>query len=152
MKICRLARACRLADEIGQRLRAQRGVVGEIGRRQRRQDRQRHLGADALDIGHQQLEPFALEFGLEAIEPDHVFADIGLDEQHSRFSGTGQGGEGARRTKRDIADAMDVEHAEILADLVDGALQLADHVSSLVMDGYRADDFEVGKISRKASA
>ena len=65
----------------------QRDGVGEVRRRQRRQNRERHLGADALHVVLQQPEPFALERRLEAVEPDHVLAHIGLDEERHRLAG-----------------------------------------------------------------
>src|SRR5690606_18740005 len=82
---------------------------------------------DSLDIAHQQAEPFPLERRAEAVEPDHVLAHIGLDMQHHRLAGRRQRGERARRAMRDIADAMHVDHAMVLADLLDRALELADH-------------------------
>ena len=49
--------------------------------------------------------------------------------------GPGSCGQRARRTMGDIADAMHVDDAMILADLVERALQLADHIEPRIIDG-----------------
>src|SRR5690606_7981394 len=90
-------------------------------------DPERHLRADALHIRLQQAEPFALQHRAEAVEPDQDFAHIGLYGQHHRLARSGQGSKRASRTEGDIADAMHVDDAMHLADLVDDALELSDH-------------------------
>jgi hypothetical protein len=111
------------------------GEGGLVARRNRRreaagiqggQDRERDLGADALD-GLQQAKPLALRVRFEAVEPDHVLPDMGLDREHGRLAGRGQALQSARRAVDDVADAVDVEDRMVLAIAVDHALELADH-------------------------
>src|SRR6478735_2238872 len=66
-------------------------VVGRDCRRQRaglqrRENGERHLGADALYYLHQP-EPVAFDVGQEAIETDRVLADMGLDCQRRCLAG-----------------------------------------------------------------
>ena len=55
---------------------------GEVGGLERAEHRERDLGADALH-GLQQAEPFALDVGEEAEQPDLVLAHMGLDRRAS---------------------------------------------------------------------
>ena len=108
---------------------AQRNGGGEIGGLERAEHGQRDLGADALH-GLQQAEPFALDVGQEAEQPDLVLAHMGLDRQRRALAGAGQLLQRARGAVHEIADAVDVEDDEILAVAVDHALELADHASA----------------------
>jgi hypothetical protein len=74
-----------------------------------------------------QPEPLALKMRAEAVEPDHVLAHIGLDEERGRLARAAQRGKRPGRAVGDIADPADIDDAVVLADLVDDALEFADH-------------------------
>ncbi len=94
---------------------------GEIGGLERAEHGQRHLGADALH-GLQQPEPFALDVGEKAEQPDLVLAHMRLDRQRDRLARRRQRLQRARRAMHHIADAADVDDDEILAIAVDARL------------------------------
>src|SRR5690606_20598193 len=100
--------------------------LGELQRRQHRQDRQGAARADALHRG-QQAEPVPLGGFQEAIEVDVLLADVGFDQQARRAARRRQHAECPARAEHQIADAADVENKVLLTDAVDAAGQLADH-------------------------
>src|SRR5580704_2979508 len=106
---------------------AQCDGIGEIGRRQRPEHRERDLGPDALHR-LQQPKPFALDVALEAEALDLVLADIGFNGQHRRAAARRQALQRARRAMHLIAHTADVEDDEILAIGIDQALELTDHM------------------------
>ena len=110
------------------RLVARRDRRGEIAGLERREDRERDLGADALH-GLQKAEPFALARREKAEQADLVLAHMGLDRKLDGLAGRRQRLQGARRAMDEIADAMDIEDDEVLAIAVDRAFELADHRS-----------------------
>ena len=93
---------------------------------QRREHRERDLGADALH-GLQQAEPLALEVADEAEQPDLVLAHMRLDRERHRLALRRQRLQRARRAVHHVADAVHVDDDEVLAVAVDDALELADH-------------------------
>jgi hypothetical protein len=76
---------------------------------------------------HQGPKPASLGGGGEAVQPDHVLAHMGLDEEARRLAGLRQRRERARRAHHEIADPTDIEDDMILAELLDEAFQFADH-------------------------
>ena len=82
----------------------QRDGGGEIAGLERRQHRERDLGADALH-GLQQPEPFALDVAEKAEQPDLVLAHMGLDRERRRLARRRQRLQRARRAMHQIADA-----------------------------------------------
>src|SRR6185437_7417809 len=98
----------------------------KLGRLERAEHGERHLGADAL-YRLQDAEPFALGVAGKAEQLDLVLAHIGLDRQRRRLARRRQRLQRARRAVHQIADAVDVEDDVVLAVRVDDALELADH-------------------------
>src|SRR5690606_38849625 len=72
-------------------------------------------------------EPLPFEVGCEAIEPDDVLADIGVDRQRRRFAGSRQRPQDARGAMHLVSDTADVEDDVVLAIGVDDTFELADH-------------------------
>ena len=94
--------------------------------RQDREDRERDLGADALDMG-EQLEPVALVGGGEAHQADEILCDehLGVDrhgavDRPQLFERLGRGAD-------EVADAAHVDHRVIDAGCRQPALEVCDH-------------------------
>src|SRR5262249_60446474 len=69
----------------------------------------------------------ALSGGQESEQANLVLAHMGLDRKRHRCADRRQLLQSTRRAMHEIADTMDVEDHEVLADAVDRARQLADH-------------------------
>src|SRR6516164_9327027 len=118
----------------------------EIGRLERAEHGERDLGTHTLH-GLQQTEPFALDVGAEAEQPDLILAHVGFDRQRGGLPDTRQLLQRARGALHEVADAVDVEDDEILAVAIDDALELADHARA-----YLADATAASKAPAKTSA
>src|SRR5262249_55659450 len=101
----------------------------EICGTQRAENRQRHLGTDALD-GLQQSEPFALKIGEKPEQTNLVLAHVRFDSERHRLSLRRHCLQRARRTMDLVADAVHIDDDEVLAVSVDHAFELADHRSA----------------------
>src|SRR5690606_9755962 len=77
---------------------AQCDGVSQFGRRKGRKNAKCNLRANALNIAHQQAEPFTLQRRAEPIEPNRILTHIGFDEERRCGSCTIQRSERARRT------------------------------------------------------
>src|SRR5262249_59108890 len=98
---------------------------------------ERDLGTHTLH-GLQQTEPFALDVGAEAEQPDLILAHVGFDRQRGGLADTRQFLQRARGALYEVADAVDVEDDEILAVTIDDALELADHARAYLTDATAA--------------
>ena len=106
---------------------AQRDRGGEVGRRQGAEDRERHLGADALH-GLQEAKPFAFAVEQKSEQANLIFPHMGLDRERNRRARGRQRLQGPHRAMHQLADPVDVKDDEILAVGIDDAFQLADHL------------------------
>src|SRR5262249_57343867 len=88
--------------------------------------------------GRQQAEPFALDVGPEAEQPDLILAHVGFDRQRGGLADARQFLQRARGALHEVANAIDVEDDEIHAVTVDDALELADHARAYLADATAA--------------
>jgi hypothetical protein len=122
------------ADAVGardHRLVLRRDRARQVGRVERRQDRQRDARADPLHPG-QQPEPVALGRMGKADQAQEILADQHLGMQHRRLANRAERRQRARRTADQIADAADVDHRMVDTGPVEPALEMRDHAPTPV--------------------
>src|SRR5690606_21099677 len=118
---------------------AQCDGVSQFGRRKGRKNAKCNLRANALNIAHQQAEPFTLQRRAEPIEPNRILTHIGFDEERRCGSCTIQRSERARRTMHDIAHTIHIDDAVIVTDLIDKTLQLTNHAADSLARRHAGD-------------
>ncbi len=104
--------------------------IGEVGRAERAEHRERDLGANALHR-LQRPEPGALMLAGKAVEPDLVLAHMGVDGERHGLAHRRQAGERARADRHLVAHPADIDDHRVKRDGIERAGELADHGAAL---------------------